>query len=55
MGDPRLVPEPVRELKGLDKVHVHRSVKTRKDVENLEGGKYTPRAKFEHLEYEWVD
>jgi hypothetical protein len=34
---------------------VHRSVKIRMDAEGLEGGKYSPRAKFDHVQYEWVD
>jgi hypothetical protein len=50
---PRRVPEPISERK--EKILVHRSVKTRMEAEGLEGGKYTPRAKFEHLDFEWVD
>ena len=53
-GGPRRVPEPISERKET-KVFVHRSVKTRMEAEGLEGGKYTPRAKFEHLDFEWVD
>lgn len=53
LGGPRRVPEPVTE-RG-NKILVHRSVKTRMEAEGLEGGKYTPRAKFEHLDFEWVD
>jgi hypothetical protein len=51
-GRPRRVPEPISERK--EKILVHRSVKTRMDAEGLEEGKYTPRAKFEHLDFEWV-
>jgi hypothetical protein len=25
------------------------------EAEDLKGGKYVPRAKFDHLEFEWVD
>ena len=53
MGGPRRVPEPDGELQ--EKILVHRSVKTRMEAEGLEGGKYTPKAKFEHLNFEWVD
>jgi hypothetical protein len=53
LGGPRRVPEPVTEREG--KILVHRSVKTRMEAEGLEGGRYTPRAKFEHLDFEWVD
>lgn len=53
-GGPRRVPEPVSEM-NEKKIYVHRSVKTRMEAEGLEGGKYTPRAKFEHLNFEWVD
>jgi len=52
-GRPRQVPEPVSERK--EKILVHRSVKTRMEAEGLEGGEYTPRAKFEHMDFEWVD
>jgi len=52
-GRPREVPEPVGEMD--EKIHVHRSVKTRMEAEGMEGGKYTPRAKFEHLDFDWVD
>jgi len=52
-GRPRRVPEPNSEKD--EKILVHRSVKTRMEAEGLEGGKYKPRAKFEHLDYEWVD
>ena len=34
---------------------MHRSVKTRMEAEGLEGGKYKPNAKFEHLDFEWED
>jgi hypothetical protein len=53
LGRPRRVPEPVSERD--QKIHVHRSVKTRMEAEGLEGGKYTPRAKFEELDFDWVD
>ena len=52
-GLPRQVPAPAKE--GEDKIFVHRSVKTRMEAEGLEGGKYRPRAQFEHLDFEWVD
>ncbi|KAF8491994.1 hypothetical protein F5888DRAFT_1619394 [Russula emetica] len=52
-GRPRQVPEPASSRN--EKIHVHRSVKTRMEAEGLEGGKYTPKAKFEHLDFEWVD
>ena len=55
-GRPRRVPDPVIEsLRKDDKIRVHRSVRTRMEAEGLEGGKYTPRAKFEHMDFEWVD
>ena len=53
LGRPRRIPAPVRERK--EKICVHRSVKIRKDAEGLEGGKYEPKAKFEDLDFEWVD
>ena len=53
LGRPRRVPEPVSEME--KKILVHRSVKTRMEAEGLEEGKYTPKAKFEHLDFEWVD
>jgi hypothetical protein len=53
LGYPRRIPGPVRERK--EKIYVHRSVKIRKDAEGLEGGKYEPKAKFEDLDFEWVD
>jgi hypothetical protein len=53
LGRPRRVPEPGGELN--KKIHVHRSVKTRMEAEGLEGGRYTPKAKFEDLDFEWVD
>ena len=52
-GRARKVPEPDRERE--KKVHVHRSVKTRMDAEGLKGGKYKPKAEFEHLDFDWVD
>ena len=52
-GRARRVPEPVSERK--EKILVHRSVKTRMEAEGMEEGKYTSRAKFEHLNFEWVD
>ncbi|KAI0308384.1 hypothetical protein B0F90DRAFT_1682382 [Multifurca ochricompacta] len=53
MGGPRKVPKPLREKD--DKVFVHRSVKIRMEAEGLKNGKYMPKAKFEHLDFEWVD
>jgi hypothetical protein len=53
LGGPRRVPKPVTERD--EKVLVHRSVRTRMEAEGLEGGKYAPRAKFEHLDFEWAD
>ena len=53
LGSPRRIPGPVRERK--EKIYVHRSVKIRLEAEGLEGGKYEPKAKFEDLDYEWVD
>ena len=53
-GRPRRVPEPVSQKKE-DKIFVHRSVRTRMEAEGLEGGRYTPRAKFEDLDFEWAD
>jgi hypothetical protein len=52
MGRGREIPKPVRG-RG-ERVKVHRSVKTRMEAEGLKGGKYEPRAKFEHLDFEWV-
>jgi hypothetical protein len=51
-GRPRQIPKPVREK---EKIREHRSVKTRMAAEGLEGGKYSPNAQFDHVEYEWVD
>ncbi|KAI0253200.1 hypothetical protein BJV78DRAFT_1123425 [Lactifluus subvellereus] len=53
LGHGREIPKPLRE-KG-EKVRVHRSVKTRMEAEGLKGGKYVPLAKFDHLDFEWVD
>ena len=53
LGHGRKVPAPVTD-KG-EKVLVHRSVKTRMEAEGLPEGKYEPKAKFQHLDYEWVD
>ena len=53
LGHPRRIPGPIRERK--EKIYVHRSVKIRMEAEGLEGGKYKPKAKFEDLDYEWVD
>jgi len=53
LGCGRQIPNPVCEMK--EKVLVHRSVKARIDAGCLEGGKYNPKAKFEHYEFEWVD
>jgi hypothetical protein len=52
-GRPRRIPGPVRKRK--EKIFVHRSVKTRMDADDLEGGKYEPQAKFEQFDFEWVD
>jgi hypothetical protein len=52
-GRGRQIPNPVRERK--EKILVHRSVKTRMDADCLETGKYNPKAKFKHLDVEWVD
>ena len=53
LGEPRRVPARAGER---DKpILVHRSVKTRMEAEGLEGGRYTPRAKFEHLDFKWED
>ncbi len=52
-GRAREVPKPVRERK--EKIRVHRSVKIRMDAEGLEGGKYSPRSQFDHVEWEYVD
>jgi hypothetical protein len=53
LGRPRQIPGHVRERK--EKIFVHRSVKTRMDAEGLKGGKYEPKAKFDHLNHEWVE
>jgi hypothetical protein len=53
MGRGREIPKPICE-RG-ERVKVHRSVKTRMEAEGLKGGKYKPKAKFEHLNFEWVD
>jgi hypothetical protein len=53
LGHARRIPRPVRERK--EKIRVHRSVKTRMEAEGPEGRKYVPNAKFEHLDFEWVD
>jgi hypothetical protein len=53
LGRPRGIPGPVREKK--EKIFVHRSVKARMEAEGLKGGKYEPKAKFEHVDFEWVD
>jgi uncharacterized protein (DUF2235 family) len=55
LGRPRRVPEPVSASERDEKVHVHRSVRTRMEAEGLEGGPYTPRAKFEHMDFKWVE
>jgi hypothetical protein len=52
-GRGRKIPKPIRE-RG-ERVKVHRSVKTRMEAEGLKGGKYRPMAKFEHLDFDWVD
>jgi hypothetical protein len=53
LGRGRRIPNPVCE-RG-EKILVHRSVKTRMDADFLEGGKYSPKARSEHCEFEWVD
>jgi hypothetical protein len=53
LGCGRQIPKPALERK--EKILVHRSVKTRIDADFLERGKYKPKAKFEHCEFEWVD
>ena len=53
LGHGRTIPEPVRE-RG-EKILVHRSVRIRMEAEGLEGGKYEPQAKFQHLDHEYVD
>ncbi|KAI9511887.1 hypothetical protein F5148DRAFT_1167136 [Russula earlei] len=50
LGRPREVPRAVRERK--EKVYVHRSVQIRMEAEGLNGGKYAPRAKFDHHEFD---
>jgi hypothetical protein len=52
-GRGREIPKPI--LERGERVKVHRSVKTRMEAEGLKGGKYNPRAKFEHLDFDWVD
>ena len=53
LGRGRKVPVPVSD-RG-EKVLVHRSVKTRMEVEGLPGGTYVPKAKFRGFDVEWVD
>jgi hypothetical protein len=53
MGRGREIPKPIRD-RG-ERILVHRSVKARMEAEGLKGGKYVPIAKFEHLDFEWVD
>ncbi|KAI0253198.1 hypothetical protein BJV78DRAFT_1372674 [Lactifluus subvellereus] len=50
MARGREIPEPLCD--SGEKVLVHRSVKIRMETEGL---KYVPKAKFDHLDYEWVD
>ena len=52
-GHGRQIPKPVCERK--ERIRVHRSVKMRMNADCLKEGKYTPKAKFEHCEFEWVD
>lgn len=53
LGRPR---EIVRPMRDGEKIRVHRSVKTRMDLASeLEGGKYEPKARFDHRDVEWVD
>ena len=52
LGRPRKFSELIREK---EEIYVHRSVKIRMEAEGLEGGKYKPKAKFEDLDYYWVD
>ena len=53
LGRGRQIPKPACE-RG-EKILVHRSVKTRMGADCLEGGKYSPKARSEHCEFEWVD
>lgn len=53
LGRARAVPKPIRE--NGEKILVHRSVKIRMESDELEGGRYVPKAKFQKLPYEWVD
>ena len=53
LGHARHIPGPVRERK--EKIRVHRSVRMRMEAEGLEGGKYKPNAKFDHLDHDWED
>ncbi|KAI9444606.1 hypothetical protein H4582DRAFT_2108483 [Lactarius indigo] len=53
LGKGRTVPEPIPE--NGEKIYVHRSVKIRMEAEGLKGGKYVPKAKFQHFDHEWVD
>ena len=53
MGRAREIPKPLHD-KG-EKVLVHRSVKIKIEAEGQKGGNYVPRAKFDHLDFEWVD
>ena len=54
-GRGRQIPKPNPICERKEKILVHRSVKTRMEAEGMEEGKYTSRAKFEHLNFEWVD
>ncbi|KAI0284407.1 hypothetical protein BC826DRAFT_1093741 [Russula brevipes] len=51
LGRPR---ELLWRTRAGEKILVHRSVKTRMDL-GSEGGKYAPKAKFDHQDAEWVD
>lgn len=47
------IPKP--DGKNKKKIHVHRSVRIRMEAEDLKGGNYVPKAKFDHVDCEWVD
>jgi len=52
LGRPRELLRPTRDG---EKICVHRSVKIRMDLGfEVEGGKYNPKARFDHRDVEWV-
>jgi len=53
LGHARKVPKP--DVAKGEKIRVHRSVKIRMEAEDLKGGKYVPKAKFDLEGCEWVD